>query len=188
MASKPTTDELRRTIKGHGGRADAVEAENPAVYCVVDGQKRFGAALSMALSRMPVQKGIQSSVATIKTVSIMSLGDRLLMPRGNGLGHSGKAQAACISLALGTGGFSSNSSTCKLSRSVSFSLSDWSISVLAAANACRNTKPQGNFVADLQALMTVSNDDRNFHAIPAGVIFLRPDHTRKPIRSSDRNI
>lgn len=83
-------DKFRSTLKDNRSRADAVEAENPLAFCIIDGEKRFGPALNMALACMTAQERIQNSVSAIKVVPIMGSGNRLFMPGWNRHVRSGK--------------------------------------------------------------------------------------------------
>src|SRR4051794_2622260 len=119
VSRKATPHDLRRPLIGDGCGSQTVEAEY-SVVGIIDRKEGFRAALRVALARIPAQEIVQVVVAAIKGVPIVHLTDRLFMPGRSRHTDCGRALAAVNSLALGAGGFSSRSSTRRLSRSDSF--------------------------------------------------------------------
>lgn len=106
-------------VVGDRSGTDAVKPKDRPAVAVVDGEKRLGTSLEMALARMAPEEVVQRGVAAIERFPVMCFGYRLFVPRRQGHRDCGKACAAASSFVLGAGGLSKRSSARRLSRSES---------------------------------------------------------------------
>ena len=97
--------------------AQAIEAENGFVVCIVNRKERFRAAQLVALAGVTAQEFIQGFLATVECFPIMLLVNRFFVPCRHDYYRFGNTRAAARSFAFGAGGFSSKSRTRKLSLS-----------------------------------------------------------------------
>src|ERR1700683_3924193 len=115
MACQPATCDLWSAGIAHRRRAQAIEAENGFVIGILNREESFRTAPLMALASVTAQEFVQRLFAAIERFPIMFLANRRFVPRHHDYHRLGNARAAARSFAFGAGGFSSKSSTRKLS-------------------------------------------------------------------------
>ena len=105
MSGHSFTYDFRRASMIQAGGTKAVEAENRAVICFRNGDKRFRRSAVMTLASVLLEKLVERGIAAIEGIAIVFLRDRLFPPTGDAHDSSGKERAALRSLALAGGGF-----------------------------------------------------------------------------------
>lgn len=135
MSRQPAPHDFRRAGIIDRGRGQTIEAKDDIVVRVVNRQECLRPSEFMALSGVTAEEFVQCRLATVESLTIMYLADRLLVPRSHHQNRFGNARAALSSFAFGDGGFSSRSRTRKLSRSDSCTCSDSLMTVFAARTA-----------------------------------------------------
>lgn len=114
MPRKSAFYDLRRPGIVNRRRTQTIKAENGFI-AIADGEKSFRAASFVTLSGITAQEFVQRLITAIERFPVMFFADWLFMPSRHGYRRFGNARAAANNLAFGAGGFSSRSSTRKLS-------------------------------------------------------------------------